>query len=920
MSCSRPLPFEYIVTLLRPFRTLYRSVFRRAQIERDMQEEMTAHLEQAVERFKRRGLSDAAAREAARHEFGNVAYLQEESRDARGARWIESLTGDVRFAFRHFARTPITAITLVLVLSLGIGVNSALFSILQALTTRPAPAVPADDALVRIRGTTFARSEGMLRARALSMPEIDDLASRRETFAVVAGYAIDQVVLDAADGSELRPNGVHFVTPNYFSTLRVQPVIGPGLPAGGTDDAPGAELAAVISHLFWEQLGGDSAIVGRIIRINDVPVRIAGVAPSGFQGPVIESGIPAVWLPIAARAALMRSTAHALASRDSAFVESFARLAPNATIEQANAVVRVVASSWVPEKPPEREPIVYSSDVVRLRGFTDVTNRGEAVLVAALFGVGALLILLVACTNVSALLVGAAVGRRREIAIRLSLGASRLRVIRQLVTETSLIALAGGALGLALYWAITRVVTWLVGDFGMFGPDLWTVGFTAFVALGTGIVFGLSPALHGTRLDVSSALKDSGGGTSRSRLQRTFIVAQIVLTQPLLVAIAMVVGVVVSEIGGDRRDNRLASQIVRVQFSTYGGVGTRDEKVARIAEMMERVAALPGVQAVVPQAAAFDIGDFRVHPSDRGAGPRAEETVRTQVEGTPPGYFAFQGIRMVRGRELLPTDTAGRDISVVIGSELARGFWGPADPIGKRLQLILPEMTIVEGDEKSKRLEQPPRTAIVVGVFDTTGTPLRGAGRVYTADGSRWDKDTYLVRARGPGTAVIPDIRRLARGLVPDIPIYGNGLATLEQLERMERKEVLQVSAVATGAGLLALLLASIGLYGVVALAVRQRHREIGVRVALGARPRQVIGLFFMSGIRLSMIGVILGLPLSVVALNVIVSQFAAALPVNMPIMGVAIAMTVVGVAALASWIPARKAAVVDPLTAIRAE
>src|SRR5215208_6598192 len=238
-----------------------------------------------------------------------------------------------------------------------------------------------------------------------------------------------------------------------------------------------------------------------------------------------------------------------------------------------------------------------------------------------------------------------------------------------------------------------RLLTWYVGNFG-FGPDLGTAGFTAFIALGTGIVFGLSPALHATKLDVSSALKDSGGGTSRTRLQKTFIVAQIVLTQPLLVGIAMVVGIVMSELGGGVV-NPLADKIVRVEFGTYGGAGTRDEKFARIADVMQKVAALPGVEAVVPQAAAFDIGDFRVHPDDRGAGPRAQETVRTQIEGTAPGYFAFQSVRMLRGREFVATDTAGGNMPVVISLDLARGFWGAADPIGRRMQVTLPEMVIV---------------------------------------------------------------------------------------------------------------------------------------------------------------------------------------------------------------------------------
>jgi len=245
----------------------------------------------------------------------------------------------------------------------------------------------------------------------------------------------------------------------------------------------------------------------------------------------------------------------------------------------------------------------------------------------------------------------------------------------------------------------------------------------------------------------------------------------------------------------------------------------------------------------------------------------------------------------------------------VIDSDLARGFWGSVDPIGKRLQ-----MTSLR--EKTKE----PKTAVVVGVFDTTGVPLRGEGRVYTAAGGHWRDDAYLIRTSGPGTAIIPQLRQLTRTELPDIPIYGNGLATMAELDRIARKEVLQVSAGATGAGLLALALASIGLYGVVALAVRQRHREIGVRVALGARPRQVIAMFFLSGVRLSMLGVVLGLPLSVFAVYTVASKFAEYMPINMPLVGVAIAMVVIAVAALASWIPARRAARVDPLTAIRVD
>ena len=871
-----------------------------------MHEEMGAHLDQAVARLKRRGLSPDAARNAARREFGNVAYLQEEARDARGGQWLETLGRDLRFAIRHFARTPITAITLVFVLALGIGVNAAIFSLIQSLTMRPAPGVPADDALVRIRGTSLVRAKGQVESRELSMLELNDLASR-STFVGVAGYARDEIVLDLGDGGDPRAYTGAFVTPSFFATLGIRPVIGAGLPVTSAADAPGAELALVLSHTLWAELGSDTTVVGRVVRLNGVPVRVVGVAPPAFRGPVQQSRPADVWLPIAARATIMRTTAYALASRDSTMFEAFARLAPNVTPEQASAVVQGVSQSWIPDQAPGTEPVTYGGDAVPMRGTTDVDDQQETAAMIAMLSTAALLVLLVACTNVSALLVGAAVGRRREIGIRLSLGASRRRVIRQLITESSLITLVGGALGLTLYWWITNLAAWALRNEGL-GPDLGTVAYTAAIALGTGVVFGLSPALHATRLDVATALKDTGGGTSsRTRLQRVFIVAQIVLTQPLLVGLGMLIVMATSDLDAGTTDASAAS-VVRIQFATYdGGFGTPASKEARIADAMARVAELPGVESVVPQVDAFAVGELRVHPTDRGTGPRAEETIRTRLEGSAPGYFAFHRVPILRGREFAWSDTSGRNLAIVIASDMARSFWGAADPIGRRLQVTTQSAT----DQL---------TAIVIGVVDTSHAQLRGTGGVYTANGARWRKETFLVRTAGEGTKIFPAVREIARTRVPDIPIQADGLATLEQLDRLARTEVLQVSGAATSGGLLALLLASIGLYGVVALGVRQRRREIGVRIALGARPRQVIGIFFLSGVRLSLLGIILGLPLSIFALSYFATNFASEIPLNMPIIGGGIALMVVAVAALASWVPARRAAMVDPLATMRVD
>jgi predicted permease len=898
--------------MIHAIRSRLRAVFRRAALDREMRDEMALHVEHATERLKRRGLTDADARDAARREFGNVALLQEEARDIRGARWIESCVADVRFAVRHFSRTPITAITLVLVLSLGIGVNSAVFSVLYAFIMRAPPGVAADESLVRVRGTVLLRVRGRLVPRGLSGPELNAIAAHNETFASVAGWVPVPMMLDLGDGGKLRALRGHFVTPNYFATLGVRTAIGPGLPAVRTDDAPGAELAVVIGHSLWQRFGADTAMIGRIVRVNGVAVRVAGVAPPKFQGPMAGPDLGAyLWMPLAARAQLVRSTAYALASRDSTLLQAVARLTPNSTTETATGVARGVAAAWAPTDTAAwvpgnaraaRNAAQYSADVVPLSGVTDL--GGEYLVGFALAATGALLILLITCTNVSALLVGAGVARRREIAIRLSLGASRGRLVRQLVTESSLIALAGGALGLMVYWSIFKWMAWEFGDDGL-GPDLSTVAFTALIALGTGIIFGLSPALNATRLDVSNALKNAGSGaTSRTRLQRAFIVAQICLTQPLLIGLVLVMGIARSEYGTARKDDPLADRLTRIYFNTGGDghTATPNDKHARVREVMDRVAQLPGVERVVQEAADYEQADFRVPAADRGIGARADETVRARLDYAPPGYLAFRAIPLVRGRDIIASDTIGREWPVVIGNDLARNFWGHADPIGMRLEIA------------------SQFTGVVVGVFDTSHVAVRGEVHVYTAHGGWWWKNMYLIRSRGPGSAIIPDVRQLVRASIPDIQVYD--LRTLEQMQREDRHDVKVISASAAGGGALALLLASIGLYGVVSLSVRQRHREIGIRVALGARPRQVITMFFTSGLRLSALGIVLGLPLSAVALHLLVSTFAGRYSDTTWLVGgaVVVALAIIVVASLATWIPARRAAGVDPLVAIRVE
>jgi predicted permease len=896
-----------------------RAVFRRQTVDREMRDEMESHLARATERLIERGMTPEAARLEARREFGNVGVLQEEGRDARGTQRLESLIGDARFALRHFSRRPLSALTIVVVLALGIGGHSAVFSVMQAMLVRPAPGVPNDDALVFMQPKQRPRDEINWYARYMSYPEWRDIAANRDAFASVAAWTTADVVLDAKEG-EGATGRAHFVTDSYFPTLGVPLALGVGFSpdAGVATDPP-----AIIGYALWhDAFGGAPDVIGKTVRVNDVTAHIVGVAPERFNGVRRTTGARFVWLPLASRASVLRLTADPMSDRDALFLMAFARLRAETSIEQASAAMAIADTRAVAQMTPDSVPSVYTSEVVRLSGVVTALqsaprNQMDALQMGAAFGTIALLVLIVACTNVSAIAVGAAVARRHEIAVRMSLGASRMRVVRQLLTESVLLAMAGGALGLAVYWGIVRAIASQITDVDL-APDLGTVAFTMIFALGTGIVFGLSPALHATRQSVGDVLKDStAGATARSRLQRVFVVAQIAFTQPLLVGLAMMLGVIAIDERvawrGDL-DNRIAI------MKLYPRTPNVDEAQRALQRVDARLAEIPGVVKLVRGSEGFRNTVVSVHPDDRVDTKRAAEPLAVHLEGGSPDYFALLDVPIVRGRELvrgdtvrgMPTTTSYAsstvvrapigDQNIVIGSDVAHDLWAGGDPIGKRFI-----ETLRDGQA---------RMFTVVGVFDASYATPRGAGnRFYLM--SNQVGNTYLIRAAGPVAPLFATMRATVRSELPTSPI--ERLETIRDREAANALEAFQATASAAAGGVLALLLASIGLYGVVALAVTQRRREIGVRMALGARATQVVGMLFASGVRLSVLGLVLGLPFSVIALRVLADQ--AHFPKTSAVLvGGGIAIAVISVASLATWIPARRAATIDPVSALRSE
>ncbi len=885
-----------------------RAVFGRQKLNDDMQAEMREHLERATDRLIARGMSPADARLEARREFGNLTVIQDDAGDARGARWVDALTGDLRFGIRYFARHKVTVAIIVMVLALGTGTNTMIFSLFQSQFLRPAPAVPDDDSHARIWGQQRDTRLAAWHDRGFTHPELVALAQHRDVFRDVAGWTSDEVSFAAGSGGA-RALQAQYVTPNFFATLGVRPIAGQGL-SRQASDAP--HRTAVMSEAVATRLyGGAANAVGRTVIVNEVPLRIVGVAPRRFQGAAKNMGDVALWIPMGARADIARISPRWITDEPS--LSLFARLASGASHEQASALATQVTAGTLPDS-AARVGMSRSARVQTMNAPSPSASRRLLMLFAAAAAIG-LLILLVGWMNVSSLMVAAAVARRHEIAVRLSMGASRARILRQLVTESTILALGGGLLGLLFAWWI---LVYVRSDTGMdTTPDAGTFAFTLLFAVATGILFGLSPALHATRGQLANALRDSkSGGAGRTRLQRLFVGAQIMLSQPLLVLLGVMISLVIYVY--EPHAPAMSGHVIKVEFHPLRSTGGPGQRREAVDSLVPRIAQRAEVRGAVNEARPFEARHVKSVDGDANVARADSVLTLVQLVGAPPGWFALVDIPIVLGRDVSWKDTASAERAVVIGSDLARRLWGHAHPIGRRL-----------ASPARRGTEQDSISLTVVGVYDAsqrlTDSAWEGENgystpHLITAHGKRWREDEVLVRTHGPAEPFLPELQRYVREQAPSLAV--TGMRTLAQIDAEVYAGTLRVSAIYAAGGAVALLLASLGLYGVVSLAVQQRTREIGIRIAVGARPQAVSRMFLASGVKVGAIGLMLGLPLSMAAVKFAKSQgaIADAPGVNVGVIGGVIALLLLGVSAAATWLPARRAAKVDPAATLRVD
>jgi predicted permease len=895
--------------------SVWRTLFRKSSLERDLDDELRAAVDTLADRYMAEGMSESDALRAARVALGGVEPVKEAVRDVRAGIHIESMVSDVRYALRTLRKSPAFTAAAIISLALGIGANTAIFTFINALLFRPLPVREAS-ALFEV---SAAQKDGGFAL--LSFPMYRDLADRQQVLTDIVATAGETPVRvtvpsDSGPGSEIDNVRISFVSGNYFPMLGLAPAAGRLFsPEDDTnpDTASTVGSVVVLSYAFWErQFGRDPSVIGRTILIGRDRAEVIGVTPRGFVGEVIGNAADG-WVPL-----ITFSSRDDLENRHGMFTAYFGRLKPNVAKGEAQASLTVLfqqllAAEGLTKTPPQEQVIRLESVAA---GLDFSMRRTYLKPLSIVMGMVAL-VLLIACANIANLLLARGAARSGEISVRLALGCSRSRLIRQLLTESLLLSLCGAAAGLL----VSRWASHTLGEMALGGPiglrlnlspDVRVFGFLAALSIGTATAFGLVPALRATRVDLAPALKGlrrGSGQAGRQRASRLLVVGQVALSVLLLVAAGLLVR---SFQNLHRQDFGFTTDGVFI-FSLANNFADRTPRAMTAVERTARqhVAAIPGVES-----ASFS-GMMIFSPSDIGAtfsvpgheSPSGEPLV-ARYNSVSPGYFETLGMTMVAGRTFEDRDDSvdARAVTVV-NESFARQFLAEraADSVGR---------TIVLEDGKDKG-----RTFEVVGVvhdakYNNLREPAKPLFFVPYAQVTR-SLRALEVRTRRPLSAVAGPIRDALSIVSKDIMIRGI-VPLSEQVDQSLAAEQLLLRLCVLFGGL-ALLLACVGLYGVIAYSVAQRTTEIGVRVALGATPASVMQGVLRDTLVLVVIGIAIGIPAALMSGRLLVTFLYGLTPRDPVTLAVA-TFTLLACAAVAAALPALRAARIDPNVALRYE
>ena len=908
-----PRPIDFLATLVRRARFY----LHRERFERELAEEMQFHVEMKARDQERAGMRVPDAEWAARRRFGNARRIKDETGDVMAVGWVEAAIQDARYTLRSLRQSPAFAIVAVASLALGIGATTAVFTLVNAMLLRPLPFPDAERLVLTFQTTT----PGVF-FPVDSMPWSYEKYRRLEEmvpafaeagFSSWEEYNLRRTGLPAGSEPESAARvRAELVTSNLFSTLGARATLGRTISAA--DSSPSATGAvAVISESLWRRhFGADPSVIGSTAALDKLPVTIIGVMPASFTG-IRENA--EMWVPLEAVNVLDSRRREQMGGEMGAVV---ARLAPNATLAMADAQLKAAARTLNTILPP---PAFGPRNAARSGGAVSFAEARQHPLVRPLLVVLSIAVagvLLIVCANVAGLLLARARAREAEMGLRIALGAGSGRLARQLLTESMVLALLGGIPGLAIAYggamALARLRPALPPNYVLLrsvdllqgaslAPDWRVLTFAVAITLVVGIAFGAAPAFAASRTNIADLIKvaASRGATTRARGRRALVIGQVALATTLLVGAGLMVrsfqALLRTDIGF------VPHNVIKLRLAGGDSIASTAE---RRTEMLARIAALPGMESAAAMNCAPLEGDCAMMPITMVDSRRAERDEYPPVEVHTVAGDMLRTLRIPlrSGRRLTARETQGVPTAVMLNESAARLLWKGESPIGRRLSTFQAGQPSVEvvgvvADVKYEAIDAPVRPAIYYA-----------AGQFGTAGGS-----VIFARSRGDAAALLPAIRRIIAESDPTSAIYE--VATGDEMLARAASSTRFVTTLLSSFGVVAALLAALGVYGVLAYLVSQRKREFGVRMAIGALPSSVLALVFRQGLGLTIGGVVLGIA-GAVAASRLLSSFLFGVGRSDALTYASVVATVGVTGLLATLIPARRATQVDPVIALR--
>ena len=874
----------------------FKFFLRRDRFAAELDEELRLHLELRAQANRRLGMTNDEAEIEARRRFGNPVVLREASQESWGWPVIDHLMQDLRYGARQLRRHRTWTAAAILTLALGIGANTSMFSVLQGLIFKAPPGVDASGLVWLTLG-----SEQWSRPRSLSYPAYLACRQRTDLFSGVAAF--HDVQLSLGDGVPERARGL-VVSGNYFDVLGVRVSLGRAFHPD-EDAVPGAQPVAVLSHALWtRRYARDSSILDKTIAINGHAFRVIGVAPAGFSGLEIDDPLPSVWIPMAMIASVLPDFDQSwLTDADSSWARTIARLAPEVSMGQADAAARVLAwHTTAPEVAVARPQA--SVHVAGVAGTIFPGEREEIGQVLGLLMIVPALVLVVAGANAANLLLARGFDRRKELALRRALGASRARIIRQLLVESVMLTVIAGGVGVAL----ARALTAIIGAAGQmpsaildeFQIDFTVLFATLLVSLVTALVFGVIPAFAASRPAPAPTLKEEGIalalGRRRHRLRDVLVVGQITVSVILIVVAGLFLASLTKALRVDPGFEARDGATMSFDLAMQGYSPAAQESFIRA--MLDRVRALPSIESAA-LTTSLPLGG-RMFGTDVESD---KETMFTFDARVSPEYFHTMKIALMSGRDFSALDTRTSPPVAIVNETLARRLWPAADAIGQRIRLAGSDETRREvvGIARTTRYDDLTESPVSYVYLPLSQAPSASL--------------TVVARGRAGSAGVLQSLEAVIRSLDPQMPLVD--ARTFEQVIMRSVGKQRAASALLAVLGALALILAALGIYGVMSHATTLRVKEIGIRMALGASAPDVRRLFVREALKLALAGVAIGAA-AAAGISRLIAGFLFGLAPGDAVTFLLAGVVMCAAAALATYLPARRAAHVSPLVAIK--